>query len=1311
LAKKLLTLALLASLTLIAGMRPAPEQAPDRLLQAQEAREPAVAGSDLAALQGWTYVVVATGADIDPDSKVAIDPSGQVHVTYCNQSTERLMHGYLDGASWHPPAALPITDLRCDRWTTALDSGGYLHVAYESGIGSSEFRHVWQTASGWFTEQVGGETTVENISLAIDDNGYPHLVYNDDHLGGSLRYIYKTGAGWQSPQTIDSNTSWDWPNSMVLDGSNRPHVAYTRDGSTELRYTQRKVTGWYGYTADPYIGTIVVQPSLGLNSGGYPHICYYGYVDDGFGGETAAFEYVYRDTSGWQGPYILDNITHDLYQCGLAVDGSDFVHMSYLDGNSGILRYRQQDAQGWHQYDVAQFGPSEEPVGEYNSLAVDYGGRPAISYYDTADGGKLMLAVGEARQPTLLGNTSCAWGSRDCNRCAEDLVSTFNSLRQQGDIMGFQLGTHPDPQFDPPGTIHGHWQGVQRLTAKFGQYMVVTRDEVDNGQDDGSAFAVVELGTRNWLGERFRSNRLWPRQDVNSTPPDAQDIIVHTEFVPTDYVHPGSIQTLGDLMPVGTDREVHLYNMAEPESPFYVGQILDRPGKTSSSTAMAQLADGRYLLAVAEGSAATIDFYVSYTPGSYTSFWHVDEWSGDEVIWDSQFNYGWNSYQNVNLITDCSGKLYLLGTGNLGSGWLWFEDPYGPDWASLYEVGYQGTEITLTKVAERHFYCTYRGTGVCSFDAAGGAYVDPQGNLLLYATEHDNDGPNGSIKFMEFRPQPHGTCQTIEDAWVEVFQDKDFGGRSLMIDYVDTQEYAGHDLRRYETYLDYTKMEDFDGRASSLTWCLPPGWAYRLYRDPPSSSSSTDGQRTFLSLYGAGRLMGISDLKTWGLDNQISSSFYSQDPPIVVQVFPGTGKKLIYAAYLHQPGSASAAMSSPTADTPPDDADGLTIVDVPAGAVGESVTLTYTPTLPAHAPPAPLRLAGRAFTVTVTAGGAPDADYAFLQPVPVTIQYHPDEIASVDEGTLALYRWDAGSSQWVDAATTCHPTSNYTRTPEEDTLVVSICRSGEYALMGSEVLPAVLFDEAHDEQKTLDWDRALELSATLDWHPDPTWLYFGEAEDRLSDEFSLERNASAPLSEELLSNYQALIVATNQEALSDDEVTAIKRYVAGGGGLVLLGECGYGNPNPELASAYGIDIEAPCLFAPTPQLEGTVIITHVLDHAAVGDALDYAHNWGQSLSISGSAVSLADTTGTDAWADVNGNDQYDAGEEGIFDIGAAYDAGCGRVVVLADGTFADADLEWNDNDILLRALLRWVTDGPPCGAPTVYLPVVLYEQQ
>ena len=39
--------------------------------------------------------------------------------------------------------------------------------------------------------------------------------------------------------------------------------------------------------------------------------------------------------------------------------------------------------------------------------------------------------------------------------------------------------------------------------------------------------------------------------------------------------------------------------------------------------------------------------------------------------------------------------------------------------------------------------------------------------------------------------------------------------------------------------------------------------------------------------------------------------------------------------------------------------------------------------------------------------------------------------------------------------------------------------------------------------------------------------------------------------------------------------------------------------------------------------------------------------------------------------------------------------------------FEATDLDWSDNDVLMRALLRWVTGASPCSLPAIYLPLLL----
>jgi hypothetical protein len=208
-------------------------------------------------------------------------------------------------------------------------------------------------------------------------------------------------------------------------------------------------------------------------------------------------------------------------------------------------------------------------------------------------------------------------------------------------------------------------------------------------------------------------------------------------------------------------------------------------------------------------------------------------------------------YQNINLLTACGdngeekGQLYLLGT-TAG-------DRSGTDRVDLFELiispgsdtRYPGTTHTvqLVRRATKVMHCTAAGSGrQCNFDAAAGAYVDPDGRLLLYATEHDNDGPwpwdefpqgpqyagdVSSVKMMEYRPVDYldnpetpevEGCSSLAEAFVEL--------RGENSDEVLLIEGYAMDRRDYRDFDDAYNMND---NVHALRHCIPRGHKFVLY--------------------------------------------------------------------------------------------------------------------------------------------------------------------------------------------------------------------------------------------------------------------------------------------------------------------------------------------------------------------------------------------------------------------------------------------------------------------------------------------------
>jgi hypothetical protein len=70
---------------------------------------------------------------------------------------------------------------------------------------------------------------------------------------------------------------------------------------------------------------------------------------------------------------------------------------------------------------------------------------------------------------------------------------------------------------------------------------------------------------------------------------------------------------------------------------------------------------------------------------------------------------------------------------------------------------------------------------------------------------------------------------------------------------------------------------------------------------------------------------------------------------------------------------------------------------------------------------------------------------SFQVPVTITIHYSNQDIAGLDENTLALYYWD--SQQWVDASGTCSPPHIQLITAT-NTLEVAICHLSQFSMGG-----------------------------------------------------------------------------------------------------------------------------------------------------------------------------------------------------------------------------------------------------------------------
>ena len=184
-------------------------------------------------------------------------------------------------------------------------------------------------------------------------------------------------------------------------------------------------------------------------------------------------------------------------------------------------------------------------------------------------------------------------------------------------------------------------------------------------------------------------------------------------------------------------------------------------------------ATGHYLLAIAGGNNSTVHFYESTTSDladpllwwTHLYAWRKEELIPSDVCTPRPIDFGppivpavecWHAHQTMQFVRegDLSGALYLAGVGAV---------PDGTTPTSLIYTAssWRAASYASPRPGMKHLvsHPAWEGEGAgerIAVAAASTFHVTPSGELLFYASEHDNDGPEGtngrsSVKMGEWR--------------------------------------------------------------------------------------------------------------------------------------------------------------------------------------------------------------------------------------------------------------------------------------------------------------------------------------------------------------------------------------------------------------------------------------------------------------------------------------------------------------------------------------------------------------------------------
>jgi hypothetical protein len=508
-----------------------------------------------------------------------------------------------------------------------------------------------------------------------------------------------------------------------------------------------------------------------------------------------------------------------------------------------------------------------------------------VSTEDNSTRGRDLLSVASA------GNNI-----REENPPLDNVTLAFDQLTFQGEWLGFHMGPAPDTSPPPTGE---HFQGIARSPRTgIPPILYVTRSGNKDNPDYYGSLMVVQMNSRPQDGERLRSNRLSKAAEtIGTKPPGIDTCIKNIPF--SDYEHPGGIQMVGDILtvplegkiddPALPEGKVVFYNCSEPTNPVKLNYELTTSHKIGV-VGITKLPDGYFLLVMSWGDSKDLDFYRSskksfFEAGfNFTLVSSISEDYLNDLEADHFWEFGANSPQSLNFVTQKDGTVFLIGSRN--------SEPAAPvylgeDQMYLWEVVNACAHFNATQKpnikgvrgeVHKMLACPGGWGNVdpkrmqSNFAASGGVYISPSGELLYYGTHHWGETWVRMAELRHIYVSRTGTCgpQFREDnlgdpvyfvePWVMMFQHDHFRGISVMMDFRDQYLDNYNDFPFLDGRLGECApaKQGFNDAMTSFIWCGPPGSVLRIFDD---DSYDPNGNAGYLECPGTGSVVLVHDVR------------------------------------------------------------------------------------------------------------------------------------------------------------------------------------------------------------------------------------------------------------------------------------------------------------------------------------------------------------------------------------------------------------------------------------------------------------------
>jgi len=293
------------------------------------------------ALGRWFTTAIGTSGGF---CSLTLDSKEHPHISYLDYGTGKLNYAFWDGSRWKKET-LEIRAKEISFYTSiATDQNDYPSISFYEYFGATSdntlrLRTARWNGSYWEVRTVDDTRGSGKFnSIAMDSAGHPHIAYADvDYANATLRYADWNGHAWQ-PKIIEGVGGSDYSVfsvSLVMDGGDLPHIAYTNVHQGLVKYMTRSAAGWKSETVDSIqkVG-YPDRNGIALSEAGIPYISYY---DEGSG----VLKVAHKGAAGWTAEVVDDGFAGFMNSLQIH-DGEIWV--SYTDGAGLRVAHRTMEA-------------------------------------------------------------------------------------------------------------------------------------------------------------------------------------------------------------------------------------------------------------------------------------------------------------------------------------------------------------------------------------------------------------------------------------------------------------------------------------------------------------------------------------------------------------------------------------------------------------------------------------------------------------------------------------------------------------------------------------------------------------------------------------------------------------------------------------------------------------------------------------------------------------------------------------------------------------------------------------------------------